>query len=475
MRAGITGHVSIFARIYGFAVVLLFAFMCGIFAVLALIVAPANEAELDRIGVWVAGYLATEQDPARRSQMLESLRDEAGVAASIYDADGVRVQKNTERHPQQLESQWLGRARSQRQLRTMYDGRDLLIVHPPTDDATLVLEMIAPKSFVLGAWTLLSLLAALAIVAWPIARSLTVPMRKLQATMAAFGAGDIAVRAASSGHDEIGRLANTFNVMAERIARLVAAERLMVAGVAHELRTPLQRIRVALELATDDAGEDFPQRRYIESIALDVADLDRIISDILTVSALEISKAAPSQELLGHRERVSTDTLIRDCVMRFQAAHAQRPVVVQTEAWLPDVHVEPRLMHRAINNLLENAARYAPLETAIEVTAGTRDGLLRVTIRDHGPGIGSEHLPHIFAPFYRADQARARVSGGVGLGLTLVKAIVEAHGGSVSVESISGRGAAFTIALPLDHDHSRTPSTRSRSRELLVTSDHGSG
>lgn len=465
MNVRLPWHFTIFMRIYLFGVALLFAFMLGIFAMLLSFVEPANDAEMQRIGSWVAYDIAAETDPARRRKTLDSLRDKAQVALTLYDGRGARIDANTTMHPQSLSAAMIERVRSEQVFSIEHDERSSLVVHAA--DHVVLLEMIEPKSFVLGGWTLLSLLVGLSLVAWPIARSLTVPIRQLQTTMTSFGGGDVAVRASARGADEISQLAQAFNVMANRIARLLQTERLLIAGVAHELRTPLQRIRIALELATDDGGESSPQQRYIESISTDLADLDHIVSDILTISALEISRAdASSHELLKRREPVNPARLIRDCAARFEAAHTQRRLLLRIDQRLPDVYAEPRLIHRAINNLLENAHRHAPPETAIELSVDCREAQIVIAVCDQGAGIAPEHLPHLFSPFYRADEARARAHGGAGLGLTIVKAIVEAHGGTVLVNSAPGQGASFYIHLPEMPKFRRTtrnphlPSTR---------------
>lgn len=452
MNLRLSRHFTIFTRIYLFGVALLFAFMLGIFAMLLIFVEPANDAEMQRIGSWVAHNIAAENDSAKRRHVLDSLRDDARVALTLYDGFGARIDANTKVHPQTLPTALIGRLRSARTVTVEEGQRSLLLVRTATPQRpTVMLEMIETKSFVLGGWTLVSLLTVLALIAWPIARSLTVPIRQLQTTMTSFGHGDVGARVSLEGTDEISQLARAFNVMAERISRLLQTERLLMAGVAHELRTPLQRIRVALELAADEGGEASRQQRYIESISTDLVDLDRIVTDILTVSALEISRADTSgQELLKRREPVNAARLIRDCAERFEAAHPQRELALHIDGLLPDIQVEPRLIHRAINNLLENAHRYAPPETTVELSAECREGRIGIAVRDHGPGIGPEHLPHLFSPFYRADEARARSSGGAGLGLTIVKAIVEAHRGTVTVASEPGAGACFRIRLPAD-------------------------
>ncbi len=283
------------------------------------------------------------------------------------------------------------------------------------------------------------------ITAFLTARTLTRPLAALTDVTRAFGPGKLDVRARMKRKDESGEVANAFDDMADRVARLLLAERELLANVSHELRTPLARIRVALDLAAE--GDVAAARRYLGEIGADLSELERLVADVLTASRLDLAGRAAADLPLRPERLVAADLLSR-AAERFRAAHAGRALELRLGEGLPDVDGDPALLRRALDNLLDNAAKYSEAPEPVVLLAAADHGALAIEVRDRGIGIDAADLPRLFTPFFRTDRSRARGSGGVGLGLALAKRIVDAHGGTLAVASEPGRGTTGRLVLP---------------------------
>ena len=302
------------------------------------------------------------------------------------------------------------------------DGR-LVLVRPDRDPRH------TPAIGFLAALALLAL--AVAIGAWPLARRLARRLERLQSRVEALGAGDLAARVEVEGKDEIAALARSFNRAAERIQALVEAQRDTLAAASHELRSPLARIRMAVELLAENGDPALRAR-----IERDVEELDALIEEILLASRLG------SLERPVHLERIDLQALAAEEAARAGAEFAGGPATVDGEG---------RLLARLIRNLLENAARHAPGSPAL-VELEARDGQVVLRVCDRGPGVPEAEREAIFEPFYRRPGRRAESSdderGGVGLGLSLVRRIARRHGGEALCLPRPGGGACFEVSLP---------------------------
>jgi signal transduction histidine kinase len=294
------------------------------------------------------------------------------------------------------------------------------------------------------------------------ARWIVVPLEGLSRAARALGAGELGTRTGIGRDDEIGDLARAFDDMAERVQKLLLAEKELLANVSHELRTPLARIRVALDIAGESDAEG--GRISMAEIGLDLAELDALIEDIFTATRLAVaSESAPSAarskpgegkpagggfEL--HVEDLGPEVVAARAAERFRARHPRRALVATDDDDLPLVRVDPVLLRRALDNLLENANKYSPDpgSTITLRTARAGAGSVAFTVIDEGMGIPAGDLPHLFTPFFRGERSRSRGTGGVGLGLTLTKRIVEAHGGTIDVQSEVGQGTTMRVTLP---------------------------
>ncbi|NIQ88170.1 MAG: HAMP domain-containing protein [Deltaproteobacteria bacterium] len=239
--------------------------------------------------------------------------------------------------------------------------------------------------------------------------------------------------------EEIERLATTFNHMLDRINVLIKEMREMSDNIAHDLRSPLARIRGAAEMAlTTSTSEE--HRAFAATM---IEDCDRLINIINTMLDIAEAESGAAEITL---EEVDIARLTKRACELFEAIAEENSVKITTE--LPDscvVYGEARKLQRMVANLLDNALKYTPPEGTVTVSVNADNGQVAISISDTGVGISEDDLPHIFKRFYRCDISRAK--GGTGLGLSLVKAIVHSHGGSINATSLPGKGSTFTVTL----------------------------
>jgi signal transduction histidine kinase len=291
-------------------------------------------------------------------------------------------------------------------------------------------------------------LVVVGVSSWLLARTLTRPLRRLSTTARAFGGGKLDARAALGREDELGDVSRAFDEMAERVTALLRAEKELLANVSHELRTPLSRIRVAMDIAVE--GDAEVARESIADIASDLDELERLIADILTAARLDLGDGTLESGVPPlRRAPVDLPDLLARAEARFRAAHPERTLRVDVATALPTLSGDAVLLRRVIDNLLENAHKYSERPDA-EITLLARAGAEVIfEVRDQGIGISADDLPRVFRPFFRADKSRTRKTGGLGLGLALAKRIVDAHGGTIEIESKPGEGTRARVLLPL--------------------------
>jgi signal transduction histidine kinase len=313
---------------------------------------------------------------------------------------------------------------------TLNDGQEFQLQFGPRPDrvGSGPPPWVRPQS---GFFWLLGIVGlAVAIGLYPLIRRLTQRLGALQRSVQRWGEGDLSVRVSEEGQDEVADLSRRFNAAAGRIEELVRSHKSLLANASHELRSPLTRIRMGLELM----GER-PSPAAKAEIARNIGELDQLIDEILLSSRLDAREAD-----IGTVETIDLTGLAAEECARVDA---ELDVAPQTDGSVRGV---PRLLRRAIRNLLENARRYGA-GTDIAVTLATQGSQALLSVNDRGPGVPPPLRERIFEPFYRLPGASER-EGGVGLGLALVKSIVERHGGSVRCEARDGGGASFVIALP---------------------------
>lgn len=300
-------------------------------------------------------------------------------------------------------------------------------------------------------FTLLSSVAlyALLIVALTLWISDTIarPVERLQHGAEQLAAGDLDHRIQVQGTNEVVQLGATLNQMAERLGKLEGLRRQYVSNVSHELRTPLAAIRGMAETLLQHSREDpLLPGRYLPRIIAQTERLARLASQLLDLAQLE------SGNLVSRFEPVALSEVAEEVLHTCGPAAAEKGVTLESDlSTLPSVRGDRDRLIQVFLNLVDNAVHQTPPGGEVRITGRWVGKQVVVTLSDTGPGIAAEHLPHLFERFYRVDRSRSRRGGGgTGLGLSIVRQIVEVHGGSITVESTLGQGTSFQLTLPLD-------------------------
>lgn len=278
-----------------------------------------------------------------------------------------------------------------------------------------------------------------------LSRRMLAPVRELSAAARLLGQGDTSQRVSPKGGDEVAELGRAFNSMASDLERAEQQRKMLMADIAHELRTPLSNVQGYLEAIKDGLLQ--PDGRTIDTVHEQVMQLARLVED------LRLLALAEAGDLPLHRQPGSlVDVLQRsiDAVKpRADASGVQ--LFLEAQEGLPPVEMDSMRIAQVVGNLLENAISYTPRGGQVAVTASLSEAnLARVSVADTGIGIPGEDLPNIFDRFYRVDPSRTRATGAAGLGLTIARGLVEAHGGAIYAESVPGQGSRFTFELPLN-------------------------
>ena len=275
------------------------------------------------------------------------------------------------------------------------------------------------------------------------------PLRAIEGTAASYAAGDLSQRVEHADErTEVGRLGLALNAMLGQIesafrAREASEQKLrrFVADASHELRTPLAAVRAYAELFTRGS------RLHPDDLARSMAGISResermslLVEDLLLLARLD--EGRPLQQ-----EPVQLDEVVGEAVETAHTVDPSRPITLESEPIV--VLGDHDRLRQIVDNLLSNIRAHTPPDTPVQITVGREDGTAVIEVADKGPGMSSEDIDRVFERFYRVDPARSRASGGAGLGLSIVAAVVEAHGGSVTATSEPGQGATFRILLPL--------------------------
>lgn len=376
-------------------------------------------------GIESATQLAAEMldqgghDPAREREVVVALSRQLHAHVVLYDALGAPIEKfggdEMELTRAQLaDAGWLLARTGPTLNQPLEDGRHLTV---RSRQRYLLHGVHMGLLFI-------SIAATLALLTYPITRGITARLARLQTSVLQFGAGNLSARVKVEGRDEVASLAKSFNESAERIEQLLRAHQLLLANCSHELRTPLARIRLGLERvpATDP--------KVSAEIAHSIAELDSLIGEMLLASRLDVTQ---------HLERTESVDLL--ALAAEEAAHFD--LEVSGDAVM--INGDPMLLRRLVRNLLENARVHGGGATDLRV--GRTGQRAHLVIEDAGAGVPEADRARIFEPFYRASTATQ--SSGAGLGLSIVRQIVRAHGGAVDYGPRDEGGSRFTVSLPL--------------------------
>ncbi len=281
------------------------------------------------------------------------------------------------------------------------------------------------------------MLGIVAVLCYALARQLTSPLRKMQKTIERFGRGDFSARVNSRRADELGQLGRTVDQMAERIESLVKSQRRLLQDISHELRSPLARLGVAVELGRGGGSSATAFNR----IEREADRLNTLVGELIQVTRAEGDPTALTTEPMR------LDELVRVIADDVHIEAERHHIVIDVKTCEAEMEGNPELLRRAVENILRNAIRYSPDCGRVEVTLRRQADLYRVSVRDFGAGVPEDALAHIFDPFYRVETDRGRTSGGVGLGLAIAKRAVDLHHGVLRATN-SAPGLLVEIELP---------------------------
>jgi two-component system sensor histidine kinase CpxA len=358
---------------------------------------------------------------------------------------------------QEVSAEGLGlvrKAQASGQTETLRSGFVFMLARPlPSaggEDATLLLVVRGrgghgpggrpPRAIeILGPEVLLPRLVAVVVIVgafcyW-MSRYLTSPLRRLRAAARSLAGGDLGVRVdpvVGSRRDEIGDLARDFDVMAERVQNLVESQKQLLRDVSHELRSPLARLEVGLELARQDRGD--AQDEHLDRIQLESTRLNQLIGRLMILTRMEGDGGAHADQVVNLGRLVQE--VVDDAV--FEARTRGCDVVAEVDEF--ELSGTADLLRSAVENVVRNALRYTAPGTEVEVKLVADGETCALRVRDHGPGVPEEQLEQIFEPFARVGDDRDREAGGVGLGLAITERAVRLHGGSVEAANADGGG-----------------------------------
>jgi signal transduction histidine kinase len=276
-----------------------------------------------------------------------------------------------------------------------------------------------------------------------LSRRILAPVKALTSVARRLGRGDFSQRVQVKDKGELGELARAFNTMASDLEHTEKLRRDMVADVAHELRTPLSNLRGYLEAIRDKVIK--PDAKTIRSLNEEAMLLSRLVDDLQDLALAE----AGELKLVCQTEDVSELVNQTVTAMQAQAVAKGLSVSIDLPDRLPPVSIDYHRISQVLRNLLENAVAHTAQGGVITVAAKQQDNWVEVSVTDTGEGIPADDLPNIFERFYRVDKSRTRATGGSGLGLTIAKRLVEAHGGKIKVQSELGKGSCFSFTIPV--------------------------
>jgi len=407
-------HLKIYFSLIGVVVVCLFV---------ALVSGRALLGSTPKEGATILGQLIGEQldlsaEPAELQATVDRLSADYELDLRVQDAEGNTLASTGDLWDEDF-SEHRGMFKHRRRFGVVVsldDGASLAVAHRISQPQALAHLAV-----------LFALLVVMLIGCYPLARSITGRLNRLELAVEDWGEGDLSSRVTVRGRDEVASLARSFNSAADQVEQLVEGQQRLLANVSHELRSPLARLRVAIELLNDENALGVRYDQLVENIA----QLDELIGELLLSSRLESVKPT-----------LSPSTIRLSDLVEEEATQAGATL----EGGPLEFRCDTTLMKRAVRNLIDNASRYA---SEISVRGSTTGQVQSITVSDRGPGVPDGEKDRIFEPFYRPHGHAEGAHGGVGLGLALVRQIAQLHGGDVSYRDRDGGGSVFELSWPV--------------------------
>jgi len=292
-------------------------------------------------------------------------------------------------------------------------------------------------------WTFLPyyflVLGATGVLCWLASVAVVSPIRRIAASIALFGQGDLSVRVPSKRHDEIGQLVGSFNEMAERLQQMIVSERRLLADISHELRSPLARLKFAAKLGRTSTDTE----AAFDRIDRDVDRITSLVAGIVEITLAEGDPESQGLELVSLGEIL--DEVVHDCTLEAKVRGCR---IALNGSSAVEILGNRELLRRAIENVIRNGIRYSPEQSTIDVALIGDSNAAEIAIRDCGPGVPEDTLTRIFDPFFRVEEARDALGGGSGLGLSIARRAVQVHHGTITAENASP-GLRVRIRIPL--------------------------
>ncbi len=414
-----------------------------------------QQAQTDRTGFLLSYYYYMNNQSWEGIQpVVEQLGTSEGLHIVVTDTDGLLI-ANSEGGT--LGKQYKTNAVGTKLLmpRTTMMGGMMLPPQPevvigtlyinPENVPTLTKNLAATINRFLLWGGLLAIAIALVITLY-LSRRISSPVKVLTTSARKLGRGDFSQRVSIKGKGEIAELAQAFNSMADDLERDEKLRQNLVADTAHELRTPLTNLRGYLEAIKDDIIK--PDAATISSLYEEATLLTRLVDDLQELALADAS------ELKLIKQPQAIPAIIEQAIISFQSRAEDKGLSLRTDIpdGLPLVDIDSQRIGQVLHNLIANAVTYTPQGGAVTVSTKKTGNYIEISVTDTGEGIPAEELPNIFERFYRVDRSRSRRTGGSGLGLTIAKRLVEAHGGKITAVSEPGKGSSFTFTIPVSED-----------------------
>jgi two-component system, OmpR family, sensor histidine kinase CpxA len=277
-----------------------------------------------------------------------------------------------------------------------------------------------------------------------LARYLTRPITRLRTAAQKIAAGDLNARAGTSSiqHDEVGQLVQDFDYMADRLQVLIGAQQRLISDVSHELRSPLTRLKLALDLARNDSRHELSPT--LDRIEREAERLSNLVGMLLTLSRLEAGESLPESTMVHIPDLLAE--ISADVEIEAQSRGCSVQLERMQECWIEG---NPELLRSAFENVVRNAIRYTEPGTSVRISATCESSDIRIFVQDHGPGVPDSELDKVFKPFYRVDTSRERRTGGVGLGLAIAERAIKLHNGKIKAGNLKEGGFQVEISLPM--------------------------